>query len=517
MINYNLGGDSLIHCLKISDAKILLFDDDEKCRERVITEAERIKDELRMEIIELSSDRKQAIIAKECPRPSDDYRKDVKGDFPSVLLYTRYVCSRVMMNPLIKREIPSGTTGFPKGCAYNMARVYQGCALPTFAQISDRVYHCMPCYHGTGGMIALSNLVTGIPIAIGKKFSATNFWTEARDSESTWILYVGETARYLLAAPPHPLDKQHKIRSMIGNGLRPDVWERFRDRFGITKVVEFFNSTEGLFTTINYCEGDYLKDAVGHHGLLLRFLLRSTFVPVEFDKETQSVIRDPETGFAKRKPYDEGGEIIVKVPSEAAFQGYWNSQEATAKKFERNVFKKGDLYYRTGDALKRTDDGRWLFLDRLGDTFRWKGENISTAEVAMVIGNFPGIVEANVYGVLVPGTDGRAGCAAISIAPEQLHKFDWASLTKHLRSELPSYAVPVFIRVVGKEVGTTGSHNNKQLKGPLREEGINPGLKGTKVERGNEDRLLWASTRDQAYTEFRDEDWSNLSKGRARL
>lgn len=411
----------------------------------------------------------------------------------------------------------SGTTGFPKGSVYTMSRFFIGGCLPPLGEPSERVYHCMPFYHGSGGITGLTNIITGVPIAIGKRFSVENFWNEARDSGSTWILYVGETARYLLAAPPHPLDKQHKVRSMIGNGMRPDVWDRFRERFGITKVAEFFNSTEGMFTTINICEGGYFKSAVGHHGLLLRLVLRNTFVPAEFDEETQSIVRDPQTGFARRRSYEEGGEILVKIPNEAAFQGYWNSKEATSKKFERNVFRKGDLYYRTGDALRRTDDGRWFFLDRLGDTFRWKGENVSTAEVAEVVGSFPGVLEANVYGVLVPGTEGKAGCAAINIAREQLDTFNWASLAEFLRSKLPSYAVPIFVRVVAREVGAMGSHNNKQTKGPLRQEGINPSLKGTKVEGGDKDRLFWYTPSRQTYTEFTDEDWSNINKGTARL
>lgn len=401
-----------------------------------------------------------------------------------------------------------------------MSRLYLGCSLPPLGSTSDRVYHCMPCYHGSGGITAITNIVTGVSIAVGKRFSVENFWNEVRESESTWIVYVGETARYLLAAPPHPLDRQHKVRSMIGNGLRPDVWERFCERFGITQIAEFFNSTEGMFATINFCEGDYLRNAVGHHGLLLRLALRHAAVPVEFDEETQSIVRDPVTGFGKRKSYDEGGEILVKIPNETAFQGYWNADEATSKKFERNLFAKGDLYYRTGDSLRRTDDGRWFFLDRLGDTFRWKGENVSTAEVAKVVGEFPGILEANVYGVLVPGTEGRAGCAAITVASAHRDSdtLNWSALAHHLRSKLPSYAVPIFIRIVNGEIGTTmGSHNNKQIKGPLREEGINPSLKGTKVAGGERDRVLWITPGRQAYTEFGEEEWRGLNRGRARI
>ena len=142
---------------------------------------------------------------------------------------------------------------------------------------------------------------------------------------------------------------------------------------------------------------------MGHHGAILRHKFRDIYVPVETDIDTNQILRDPKSGFAKRKSYEEGGEILVNIPSESAFVGYWRNPEATEKKFERNVFKKGDLFYRTGDALRRTPDGRWFFLDRLGDTFRWKSENVSTAEVAECLGHFPGVVEASVYGVEVPG------------------------------------------------------------------------------------------------------------------
>lgn len=367
----------------------------------------------------------------------------------------------------------------------------------------------MPFYHGTGGCSAVTQLCTGVTLCIGKKFSTSQFWIECRDSRATWITYVGETARYLLAAPPSPIDKQHVVRNMFGNGLRPDVWLKFRDRFGIVQVVEFFNSTEGVFNLVNVCSGDYLATAVGRHGFVLRQLLRNVYVPVKVDPVTGDIWRDPKTGLAQREPYEVGGEIIVAVPNEKAFQGYHNNPDATKKKFAANVFKKGDLWYRSGDALRRTDDGRWFFLDRLGDTFRWKGENVSTAEVSEVIGNYPGVVEANVYGVQLPNHDGRAGCAAIYIDPAQRQNFDFAGLLKYTREKLPKYAVPLFVRIVDQ---MTPIHNNKQNKVPLREEGVDP----AKVHKLDE---MWWIRPDanHTYHPFLDDHWEDLQLGKSRL
>ena len=381
----------------------------------------------------------------------------------------------------------------------------------------DRWYNCMPMYHGTGGIATMTNMMSGVSTALAKGFSTQNFWADVRDSESTAITYVGETARYLLAAPPHPLDKVHKVRFMHGNGLRPDVWSRFQERFAVPEVAEFFGSTEGMLMLLNWSRNDYTVNAVGFQGALIRYIARNTLVPVEVDTATNDILRNSKTGFAKRKSYEEGGEILVNVPNEAAFPGYWDSAEASEKKFARDVFKKGDLYYRSGDALRRTDDGRWFFLDRLGDTYRWKSENVSTAEVAEVLGTFPGIHEANVYGVLVPGHDGRAGCAALAIAPAQREKFDWASLVKHAKAHLPRYAVPVFIRVVEGEVGGMGSHNNKQSKAPLREEGVNPKERGSKVLGGEQDEVFWIPPKGNSYVKFEERDWNSLVAGGARL
>ena len=371
-------------------------------------------------------------------------------------------------------------------------------------------------YHGTGAITCIKSLLYGVSVAIAPSFSVSTFWSDIRTSESTFFAYVGELARYLVAAPPSPLDKMHHVRHMRGDGMRPDVWGKFRERFGVEEISEFFGSTEGVLGMLNWNKGAWSEGAVGVHGGIQRWLLGDTYVPVEVDYETNDVKRDSE-GSVKRRIYEEGGEILIKVPNEAAFAGYVGAEDATKKKFLRDVLRKGDLFYRSGDALRRDKEGRWWFMDRLGDTYRWKSENVSTAEVSAVIGRYPGVLEANVYGVLVPGHDGRAGCAAIDVDPAKPTGIDWADLAYYTKQRLPNYAIPVFVRLVGAGVGRNASHNQKQSKGPLREEGVDPALKGTKVANGDLDTILWMPPKRDRYIDFRTEDWRDLVNGSLKL
>lgn len=522
-INYNLAGDALVHCLKVSGSKVLLVDEDAGCIQRIEEVRGRLESELGMTIKILDQSQKGEISRLEPKRPGDEMRTGAKGKFPLFLFYT------------------SGTTGHPKACPFETQRAVGltarvGAMKMKTGPDSDRWYVCMPLYHGTGGTTALVCLISGMTCCIGMKFSTSRFWTDVRDSRSTAIVYVGETARYLVNAPPSDLDRKHNVRAMFGNGLRPDVWHRFVDRFGIQMVGEFFNSTEGVMQLFNGSQGPFTATSVGHQGLIERWRTHNLYVPVECDLVTGEILRDPKTGFCRRKSYEEGSEILVQMPSEEAFVGYWNNPEATKKRFERNVFKKGDLYYRTGDALRRDKDGRWFFMDRLGDTFRWKSENVSTAEVSEALGSFPGIQEANVYGVEVPGYDGRAGCAALFIDAAHRDSFNYNALLAHARSKLPKYAVPVFLRIQQKQ---TTMHNNKQNKVPLRNDGID--LRKI-VERADKeaaeeatekgavpvdyDTLLWCpsalgsgkASGDDGYVVFSMEDWDKLrSAGGAKL
>jgi acyl-CoA synthetase (AMP-forming)/AMP-acid ligase II len=511
-INYNLAGDALVHCLKVAESKVIIVDEEAECRRRIEEVRDRLEGELGMKIVVLDQAQKGEISRLEPKRPGDELRVGAKGKFPIFLFYT------------------SGTTGHPKACPFETQRAVGltgrvGAMGLKTGPDGDRWYVCMPLYHGTGGTTGLVCMMTGITCCIGTKFSTSRFWTDVRDSNSTAIVYVGETARYLINAPPSPLDKQHKVRAMFGNGLRPDVWHRFVARFGIEVVGEFFNSTEGVMALFNGSRGPFTATSVGHQGLIERWRTHNLYVPVAVDIISGELIRDPKTGFCKRKPYEEGSEIFVKMPHESAFVGYYNNPEATEKRFERNVFQKGDLYYRTGDALRRDNDGRWFFMDRLGDTFRWKSENVSTAEVAEALGSFPGVSEANVYGVEVPGHDGRAGCAAINIT----EPFDFQGLLKHAQKKLPKYAVPVFLRVLKYQ---TSMHNNKQNKVPLRNDGVDQRKLQERAdkeaqEKGMQDveydTLYWHPAalaahsglvkEDRGYVVFTMEDWDTLRAG----
>ncbi|KAJ5887704.1 Isopenicillin N epimerase component 1 [Penicillium taxi] len=501
-INYNLSGDALVHCLRISGARFTLVDEDPTCCARIDECQATLTRELGMTLSVIDDSLRAQISTFPTTLPPKHLALNVTGDFPAILLYT------------------SGTTGMPKGCAFTMARIYTNLTLrhdsmrDKIGPDGDRWYSCMPLYHGTAAISMICCMVKGVSIALAPKFSVRNFWKDIRDSESTVFVYVGETARYLLAPPPSALDRVHKIRCMYGNGLRPDVWEQFRERFNVPEVGEFFNSTEGVFGLFNYNSGPFTSGCVGHHGLLIRGLLHNKFVPVVIDPETSDVLRDPKTGFVVRATYEQGGEILVKIPAERAFQGYWCNEDATEKKFLRDVFCKGDLYYRSGDALRRQSDGRWYFLDRLGDTFRWKSENVATAEVSEVIGKFPGIQEANVYGVRIPNHEGRAGCAALQISPEAHQSFDYTALARFARYKLPRYAVPIFLRVVDNP---THIHNHKQNKVPLRQEGVDPALVGTKVPGGEKNQFLWMKPGSEEYSPFGEGEWKEIVEGRTRL
>ncbi len=362
----------------------------------------------------------------------------------------------------------SGTTGLPKAANVSHRRLLQWSLW--FAGLmntgpDDRMYDCLPMYHSIGGVAATGALlVRGGSVVIREKFSASTFWDDVVDWNCTLFQYIGELCRYLVNAPHHPRERQHRLRLCCGNGLRAETWQKFQSRFAILRILEFYAATEGNVSLYN------IEGKVGAVGRVPPFLAhRFPLALVQFDAAAGEPARDGQ-GRAIRCTTDEVGEAIGRISDGAAeaaggeFEGYSNAAD-TERKILRNVFEAGDAWYRTGDLLRRDARGFFYFIDRIGDTFRWKGENVATSEVAAALLTFPGIREASVYGVAVPGTEGAAGMATL-VADRTL---DFAELRRHLARRLPAYARPLFLRLQD-EIATTATFKHK--KNELAREGF---------------------------------------------
>jgi len=354
----------------------------------------------------------------------------------------------------------SGTTGLPKAAAISHARIMQWSlwfAGMMNARPSDRIYNCLPMYHSIGGVLVPgAALAAGGSVVLRERFSASHFWSDIARWDCTLFQYIGELCRYLLHAPPSPGETGHRIRMACGNGLAVELWDAFKDRFHIPQVLEFYAATEGGVSLFNV-EGK--RGAIGH----IPAYLAHRFSPplVLFDVERGEPARDAE-GLCIRCAPGEVGEAIVKHdPANIAsrFEGYTDPR-ATDAKLLRNVFAPGDAWFRTGDLMRKDAQGFFYFVDRIGDTFRWKGENVATTEVAEAICAFPGIEHATVYGVAIAGSEGRAGMAALVVA----QPLDLAGFRSHLIARLPPYARPLFLRIAGAiEVTGTFKYSRTDL------------------------------------------------------
>jgi len=396
----------------------------------------------------------------------------------------------------------SGTTGLPKAAKFSHAR-FLGAGLLALAGgfgRDDTMYCALPLYHTAGGVIGVSAVMqTGATIALARRFRASRFFFEATALGATAIQYIGEIGRYLVAQPERPSDRAHRIRLAVGNGLSADVWQSFLDRFGISQVVEFYAATESNVAMVNT---DGPTGSIGKPNALTRVEL------VRFDHEAGVPLRD-EDGCCIKCDVDEPGEALGKIMggpvAMSGFEGY-TSSEATEAKLLRGVFSEGDCWFRTGDLLRRDADGWYWFVDRVGDTFRWKGENVSTQEVANVVVGAPGVLSCVVYGVEVPGADGRAGMATIAGAASAAgsrsntvdregaglaDRLDLEALYSHLAANLPSFARPVFLRVTA-EIEATGTF--KLRKVDLVAQGLDQGA--------DEDVLLVRDDELATFVEF---------------
>ncbi len=368
----------------------------------------------------------------------------------------------------------SGTTGLPKAAYVSHRRVlnwalwFKGLLGNSEA---DRMYNCLPLCHSVGGVVAvLATLVAGGSTVIAEKFSARRFWDDIHRWECTQVQYIGELCRYLLSTPPGDGDGDHGLRLACGNGLRADIWTNFQDRFRIPQIVEFYAATEGTFSLFNV-EGK--PGAIGRIPSYLRH--RFPIAIVKFDVEAGAPLRGSD-GLCIPVDKGEAGEAIGRIgevgDASGRFEGYTEESE-TERKLLRDVFAKGDRWFRTGDLMRINAAGFYYFVDRIGDTFRWKGENVSTLEVANVLAAAPGVNDAVVYGVDVPGADGKAGMALVDTGDG----FDLEALCRQARTQLPAYAVPLFVRIGA--AGLTGTF--KHQKQDLVRQGFDPSWSGDAI------------------------------------
>jgi fatty-acyl-CoA synthase len=352
----------------------------------------------------------------------------------------------------------SGTTGLPKAANISHHRLLMWSfwfAGMMDTRPGDRMYDCLPMYHSVGGIVAIGALlVRGGSVLIREKFSVRQFWDDVTDFDCTLFQYIGELCRYLVHAPPHARERAHRIRLACGNGLRPDVWNAFKDRFRLPRILEFYAATEGNFSLYNV-EGE--PGAIGRTPPFLVRRLPTALIAYDVDKG--EAVRDA-GGFCVRCAVNQVGEAMGRIAGASGrFEGYTNERDSQ-KKILRDVFEPGDAWFRTGDLMRRDERGFFYFVDRIGDTFRWKGENVATSEVSEALTECLGVAEANVYGVAVPNTDGRAGMAALVVD----ERFDLALLRAHLAERLPGYARPLFLRILPEmEVTATFKHKKTDL------------------------------------------------------
>lgn len=360
----------------------------------------------------------------------------------------------------------SGTTGLPKAARFSHLRFLGIGAFVRWATElgPEDVHYCvLPLYHTAGGAMVVSGvLASGATLVLRRRFSASAFWDDVRESGATCFQYIGELCRYLLHQPERPNDGQHGVTRIIGNGLRAEVWEPFQRRFRIPRIVEFYGATEGNAVLVN------LENRVGSVGRV-PFEWLSNVRLIRYDPETDSHPRDAR-GFCIPCKRGEAGELISRIPasrrvSVGRFEGY-TSPDETERKILRNVFRRGDAWFRSGDLLRQDEERYYYFVDRIGDTFRWKGENVSTQEVEAVLSGFPGVDVVVVYGVTVEGAEGRAGMAALRLHRDA--EFDPGAFWSFCRDRLPAYAIPVFVRIV-PDIEVTGTF--KLRKVDLQREG----------------------------------------------
>lgn len=448
LLNHNIRSRSLMHCFNCSRATVLVAAAElrEAVEEVWPTLSQQGVTVLFMGGVHDFSDRVDE--APETPLPWS-LRSHMTFKSPAVYIYT------------------SGTTGLPKAAVVNQNRLLTALAVLSSNGVSlrDVIYLNLPLYHTAGFIVGfIGSIETGSTIVLKRKFSSSQFWDDCRKHRVTVIQYIGEVMRYLCTTHKRDNDRDHNVRLAIGNGIRAEVWREFLRRFGNIHIREFYASTEGNIGFVNYAGK---IGAIGRVNFLHSKLF--PFTLIKYDTERDRPVRD-HNGLCVEVHKGETGLLVSKITDVAPFVGYAQNEEQTERKRLRHVLKQGDMYFNSGDLMRMDQDNFIYFQDRVGDTFRWKGENVATMEVSDILTMNAGLKEASVYGVQVPGHEGRIGMAAVTLTDGV--DFDGVELYNHVVRFLPSYARPYFIRIQNA-VEVTGTF--KQMKGKLVEEGFDLG------------------------------------------
>lgn len=456
LLNTNLTGKSLIHCITVTQSKKCIFG------EEVIDSMQDVRTELSLE-----QGQDFLFIADAGTQPAPQWSKDLGPLAASANAEDPAETAATTLGDIAFYIYTSGTTGLPKAAVISNRRyLISGDMAGTGGlkcKTQDRIYLCLPLYHATGLLLGVgSALATGASMFVRRKFSASNFLNEIRQHRCTHMIYIGELCRYLVNSEAKADDAKTPLRSIMGNGLRPDIWMKFKERYGISRICEFYGASEGNVAFANLMNKDLTVGMTSAEVSL-----------VQYDVDNDEIVRDNQ-GFCIPVMKGEAGLLLGKITPDTVFEGY-TDEAATEGKVLRGALEKEDAWFNTGDLMRTVDVGyalgydHYQFVDRVGDTFRWKAENVSTNEVGEIINAFPQVKFCNVYGVEVPGADGRAGMVSITLN-DDVSALDVEAFAQFAQDALPSYAVPVFIRI-DAEIDVTGTF--KMLKGELRQQGFN--------------------------------------------
>ncbi len=454
LINNNLHGLSLNHCVTVTESKKFIFGSE------VAEAVNEIKADL-----SIAEGRDYYVIPDGDDGTGINWAKNLSEESASAATENPASTGDTTIGETAMYIFTSGTTGLPKAAVMSNRRFLMASDMVSKAGLKcdekDRLYICLPLYHATGLMIGVGAAwASGASVFVRRRFSASNFLDEVREHNCTCFVYIGELCRYLVNTEAKGDDRKNPLRAMIGNGMRPDVWMDFKNRFNVKRIIEFYGASEGNVSFANLLNKDL---TVG--------MTSAEVALVKYDVHNDEIVRN-ELGFCIEVEDGAPGLLLGKITPDTVFEGY-TDPDASEKKVIRNALEEGDAWFNSGDLMKTVDVGfdlgypHYQFVDRVGDTFRWKSENVSTNEVGEIINGFEQVKFCNVYGVAIPGADGRAGMAAITLA-DGVETLDLTKLAAYLAHELPAYAVPVFVRIQ-PEIDVTGTF--KMVKGDLREQG----------------------------------------------